>query len=183
MFAKPSILGKPVLQPLRNESVVRKPTAFKSERPRISKSQFASQVDVKNDLSKPFNPHYFPKVQEYAFVKPHHVSTRKIFTSSTTKVDIESPHGSNTDITNPHECKQTLDLSAGTSINVQKEQTLNFSARTPIDKEKIKALIIENRIAGRPLSYGITLEKAIEIFERPKFQGIQNLDDGVAASL
>ncbi|GJW21087.1 hypothetical protein Tco_0031709 [Tanacetum coccineum] len=32
---------------------------------------------------------------------------------STTKVDSESPHGSNTDITNPHECKQTLDLSAG----------------------------------------------------------------------
>nr|GEW46854.1 hypothetical protein [Tanacetum cinerariifolium] len=30
-FAKPSILGKPVLQPHRNQSVVRQPTAFKSE--------------------------------------------------------------------------------------------------------------------------------------------------------
>ncbi|GKA53665.1 hypothetical protein Tco_0746980 [Tanacetum coccineum] len=29
-FAKPSILGKPVGQPLRNQSVVRQPTAFKS---------------------------------------------------------------------------------------------------------------------------------------------------------
>ncbi|GJX57535.1 hypothetical protein Tco_0287432 [Tanacetum coccineum] len=31
-FAKPSILGKPVLQPPRNQSVVRQPNAFKSER-------------------------------------------------------------------------------------------------------------------------------------------------------
>ncbi|GJT08542.1 hypothetical protein Tco_0843004 [Tanacetum coccineum] len=30
-FAKPSILGKPVLQPLKNQSVVRQPNAFKSE--------------------------------------------------------------------------------------------------------------------------------------------------------
>ncbi|GJZ40318.1 hypothetical protein Tco_0586881 [Tanacetum coccineum] len=36
-FAKLSILGKPILQSLRNQSVVRQPTAFKSERPRISK--------------------------------------------------------------------------------------------------------------------------------------------------
>ncbi|GJR12063.1 hypothetical protein Tco_0794715 [Tanacetum coccineum] len=34
-FAKPTILRKPVLQSLRNQSVVRQPTAFKSERPRI----------------------------------------------------------------------------------------------------------------------------------------------------
>ncbi|GJY42291.1 hypothetical protein Tco_0429561 [Tanacetum coccineum] len=65
-FAKPSILGKPVLHPLRNQSVVRQPTAFKSKRPRISKPLFASQVDVKNDLSKPLTPHYLPKVQESA---------------------------------------------------------------------------------------------------------------------
>ncbi|GKA77670.1 hypothetical protein Tco_0784207 [Tanacetum coccineum] len=41
-FAKSSILGKPALQPRRNQSVVRQPTAFKSERPRISKQRFAS---------------------------------------------------------------------------------------------------------------------------------------------
>ncbi|GJY22813.1 hypothetical protein Tco_0396471 [Tanacetum coccineum] len=51
-FTKPSILGKPVGQPLKNQSVVRQPTAFKSERPKISKPRFASQVDVNNDLSK-----------------------------------------------------------------------------------------------------------------------------------
>ncbi|GJV15566.1 hypothetical protein Tco_1360889 [Tanacetum coccineum] len=72
-FAKSSILGKPVLQPHRNQSVVRQPTAFKSERPRISKPRFASQVDVNNDLSKPVTTHYLPKEREYVVVKPHHV--------------------------------------------------------------------------------------------------------------
>ncbi|GJU05567.1 hypothetical protein Tco_1121997 [Tanacetum coccineum] len=41
-FAKPSVLGKTTLKLLRNLSVVRQPTAFKSERPKILKSQFAS---------------------------------------------------------------------------------------------------------------------------------------------
>ncbi|GJT43389.1 hypothetical protein Tco_0952104 [Tanacetum coccineum] len=72
-FAKPSILGKPVLQPPRNQSVVRQPNAFKSERPNFSKPRFASQVDVINVLSKPVTPHYFPKVREYVLAKPHHV--------------------------------------------------------------------------------------------------------------
>ncbi|GJW85555.1 hypothetical protein Tco_0158700 [Tanacetum coccineum] len=72
-FAKPSILGKPVGQPLKNQSVVRQPTAFKSERPRISKPRFASQVDVNNDLSKPVTTHYLPKRRESAPAKPHHM--------------------------------------------------------------------------------------------------------------
>ncbi|GKB54365.1 hypothetical protein Tco_0905118 [Tanacetum coccineum] len=41
-FAKSSILRKPVFQPHRNQSVVRQPTTFKSERPKISKPRFAS---------------------------------------------------------------------------------------------------------------------------------------------
>ncbi|GJS33480.1 hypothetical protein Tco_0531862 [Tanacetum coccineum] len=70
-FAKPSILGKPVLQPHRNQFVVRQPTAFKSKRPKISKERFASQVDVSNDLSKPVTTHYLPKRREFA--KPHNM--------------------------------------------------------------------------------------------------------------
>ncbi|GJZ34951.1 hypothetical protein Tco_0580768 [Tanacetum coccineum] len=72
-FAKPSILGKPVLQPPRNQSVVRQPNAFKSERPNFSKPRFASQVDVNNVLSKPVTQHYFPKGRESAFAKPNHM--------------------------------------------------------------------------------------------------------------
>nr|GEX06927.1 hypothetical protein [Tanacetum cinerariifolium] len=62
-----------ILQPHRNQSVVRQPTAFKSERCKFSKPRFASQVDVINDLSKPVTPHYVPKVRESVFVKPHQV--------------------------------------------------------------------------------------------------------------
>nr|GEU29442.1 actin-binding, cofilin/tropomyosin type [Tanacetum cinerariifolium] len=72
-FAKSSILGKPVLQPHRNQSVVRQPTAFNSERPIISKPRFASQVDVNNDLSKPVTTHYLHKERESTVVKPQHV--------------------------------------------------------------------------------------------------------------
>ncbi|GJV62724.1 hypothetical protein Tco_1473552 [Tanacetum coccineum] len=72
-FAKSSILGKSVLQSLRNQSVVRQPNAFKYARPRISKPRFASQVDVNNNLSKPITTHYLPKEREFAFTKPHHM--------------------------------------------------------------------------------------------------------------
>ncbi|GKE12755.1 hypothetical protein Tco_1416306 [Tanacetum coccineum] len=69
-FATPSILGKPVLQPPRNQSVVRKPNAVKSEQPNFSKPRFASQVDVNSVLSKPVTQHYLPKGRESAFAKP-----------------------------------------------------------------------------------------------------------------
>ncbi|GJW69379.1 hypothetical protein Tco_0123803 [Tanacetum coccineum] len=59
--------------PVRNQSVVRQPTAFKSERPSLSKQRFASQVDVNNDLSKPVTTHYLPKERESAVAKPHHM--------------------------------------------------------------------------------------------------------------
>ncbi|GJY35920.1 hypothetical protein Tco_0421298 [Tanacetum coccineum] len=74
--------GKPVLQPHRNQSVVRQPTAFKSVRPRISKPRFASQVDVNKDLPKPVTSHYFPKERESAFAKPHHVIVSSNFRNS-----------------------------------------------------------------------------------------------------
>ncbi|GJV18542.1 hypothetical protein Tco_1367562 [Tanacetum coccineum] len=89
-FAKPSILGKPVLQPPRNQSVVRQPNAFKSERPNFSKPRFASQVDVNNVLSKPVTPYYLPKVREYVLAKPHHVIAPGSFRNSQ-----EEPYGSN----------------------------------------------------------------------------------------
>ncbi|GJU83919.1 hypothetical protein Tco_1291465 [Tanacetum coccineum] len=66
-------MRKPALQPRRNQSVVRQPTAFKSERPSLSKQRFASQVDVNNDLSKPVTTHYLPKERESAVAKPHHM--------------------------------------------------------------------------------------------------------------
>ncbi|GJX87369.1 hypothetical protein Tco_0339383 [Tanacetum coccineum] len=72
-FAKTSVLGKPVLQSPRNQSVVCQPNAFKSERPQMSKQQFASQDDVNKNLSKPVIQHYLPKKIESVFAKLDHM--------------------------------------------------------------------------------------------------------------
>ncbi|GJY04494.1 hypothetical protein Tco_0370434 [Tanacetum coccineum] len=72
-FAKPSILGKPVIHQHRNHSVARQPIAFKSEQPRLSKRRFTSQVDVNNNLTKPVTPYYFPNGRESVVTKPHHM--------------------------------------------------------------------------------------------------------------
>nr|GEU54493.1 hypothetical protein [Tanacetum cinerariifolium] len=61
---------KLMLQSHINQLVVRQPTAFKSERPRILEPRFASQVDVNYDLSKPVTIHYLPKEREVASAKP-----------------------------------------------------------------------------------------------------------------
>nr|GEU38681.1 hypothetical protein [Tanacetum cinerariifolium] len=80
-FVKPSILGKLVLQPPRNQ-FLRQLNAFKSERPHFSIPRFASQVDMNNVLSKPVTPHYLPKVRESAPVKPHHVNAPSSYKNS-----------------------------------------------------------------------------------------------------
>ncbi|GJW45283.1 hypothetical protein Tco_0074082 [Tanacetum coccineum] len=72
-FAKTSVLGKPVLQSLRNRLVVRQPNAFNSERPQMSKQRFASQVDMNNNLARPVTQHYLPKRRESVFAKPNHM--------------------------------------------------------------------------------------------------------------
>ncbi|GKB51066.1 hypothetical protein Tco_0901819 [Tanacetum coccineum] len=81
-FDKTSVLGKPVLPSLRNQSVFRQPNAFKSERPQMSKQLFASQVDVNNNLSKPITQHYLPKKTESAFAKPDHMIASSSFRNS-----------------------------------------------------------------------------------------------------
>ncbi|GJW31485.1 hypothetical protein Tco_0051517 [Tanacetum coccineum] len=39
----------------------------------VKMENFASQVDVKKDLSKPTTPHYWPNIRDPAFAKPHHL--------------------------------------------------------------------------------------------------------------
>ncbi|GJW83536.1 hypothetical protein Tco_0156681 [Tanacetum coccineum] len=84
-----------------NQSVVRQPTAFKSERPKISKPRFASQVDVKNDLSKPITQHYLPKGKESAFAKPNHM----IVSSSSRNSSKNMPRFSSNDMVYNHYLK------------------------------------------------------------------------------
>nr|GEW10590.1 hypothetical protein [Tanacetum cinerariifolium] len=53
-FAKPQIFGKP---PLQNQSVVRQPNVFQSERTKSLKTRYIPKVDVNNDLTKPVTSH------------------------------------------------------------------------------------------------------------------------------
>ncbi|GJR29886.1 hypothetical protein Tco_1106118 [Tanacetum coccineum] len=78
-FAKTSILGKPPLKPLRNQSVIRQPTAFQSERPKYSKTRFLPKVLETTDLTKPVTSHSVPKAQESKVVKNDNVIAPGIF--------------------------------------------------------------------------------------------------------
>ncbi|GJW90237.1 hypothetical protein Tco_0167790 [Tanacetum coccineum] len=69
-FEKKSILGKPPLQPIRNQPVVRQQTAYKFERSQFPKHRIASQVGVSHDLTKPVTLHSWPQVRKLSFAKP-----------------------------------------------------------------------------------------------------------------
>ncbi|GJS63186.1 hypothetical protein Tco_0677750 [Tanacetum coccineum] len=97
-FDKTSVLGKPVLPSLRNQSVVRQPNAFKSARAQMSKQRFASQVDVNKNLSKPVTQHYFPKKTESTFAKPDHM----IASSSSRNSSKNMPRFSSNDMVHNH---------------------------------------------------------------------------------
>ncbi|GJY78512.1 hypothetical protein Tco_0484313 [Tanacetum coccineum] len=249
-FDKTSVLGKPVLPSLRNQSVVRQPNAFKSERAQMLKQRNSTtslttyaRIQTTADDSKPkprsnnqtsrslpvsksthvtimavpkadhskssssfsdskifvcstchkyvfnanhdacitkllkeiFTGHRFsPNKTSTVYEKTSPISDLrwkptgrifksiglrwipigKLFDSCTSKVDSEPPHGSNVDIPNIHECKQTLDVSACTSINVQKEQSLDLSAGTlcNVNKENLRVWLLKKLISQKPLS-------------------------------
>nr|GEX65276.1 hypothetical protein [Tanacetum cinerariifolium] len=127
-FAKPSILGKPVLQPPRNQSIVRQPNAFKSERPNFLKSWFASQVDVNNILSKPVTPHYLPKVRESALGKPHHVNA-----PSSSRNSQKESYGSN-------------DMAQNYYLEEAKKKTQEFLTGNPVKEILLKLNLPDHRI-------------------------------------
>ncbi|GKC51407.1 hypothetical protein Tco_1074152 [Tanacetum coccineum] len=88
----------------------------------------ASQVSG-NDKMTDAADYSYPFIDEEPLADRFTIDSESyLLTHATSKVDSEPPHGSNVDIPHIHECKQTLDVSAGTSINVQKEQSLDLSA-------------------------------------------------------
>ncbi|GJY49651.1 hypothetical protein Tco_0439607 [Tanacetum coccineum] len=58
-----------------------------------------------------------PTGRIFKYVGLRWIPTEKLFDSYISKVDSEPPHGSNVDIPNIHECKQTLDSSAVTTAD------------------------------------------------------------------
>ncbi|GJV22481.1 hypothetical protein Tco_1371501 [Tanacetum coccineum] len=90
-FEKQSILGKPPLQPIRNQPVVRQPTAYKSERSQLPRHRIASQVGVSHDLTKPVTPHSWPQVRKSSFAKPYDVNAPGPSRNSPKHVSFQSP--------------------------------------------------------------------------------------------
>ncbi|GJR07506.1 hypothetical protein Tco_0790158 [Tanacetum coccineum] len=81
------------------------------------------------------------------------IPTEKLFDSYTSKVVSEPKHGSNVDIPNIHECKQTVDISAGTSLSGQQKQRIDFCAGTSfnVKQENLKVWLLKKLISQKPV--------------------------------
>ncbi|GKC21753.1 hypothetical protein Tco_1023903 [Tanacetum coccineum] len=93
-FEKQSILRKPPLQQIRNQQVVRQPTAYKSKRSQLPRHRIVSQVGVSHDLTKPFTPHSWPQVRKSSFAKPYDVNALDPSRNSPKHVSFQSPRES-----------------------------------------------------------------------------------------
>ncbi|GJY17635.1 hypothetical protein Tco_0389126 [Tanacetum coccineum] len=151
-FAKPSILGKLVLQPPRNQLVVRQPNAFKSERLNFLKPRFASQVDVNNVLSLPVTPHYLPKVREYMLAKPHHV-----IAPGSSRNSQEESYGSN-DMAHNHYLKEARKKSQERNRNLKSSvmHTTSLQITTNGSKQKPRSNNQTSRSLHVSKSSGVT---------------------------
>nr|GEW41289.1 hypothetical protein [Tanacetum cinerariifolium] len=100
----------------RNKPVEQKGVPNKQERQIITGHRFSIQktsVVQKKTMTPRSCLRWKPTGKIFKIVGLRWVPTGRILTSSTTKVNSEPLNGSNADITNQHECEQTLDVSAG----------------------------------------------------------------------
>ncbi|GJR47646.1 hypothetical protein Tco_1315749 [Tanacetum coccineum] len=115
--------------------------------------RFLQYAALKNDLRK---------------IKEKWIPTGKLFDSCTSKVDCEPPHGSNADIPNIHECKQTLDVSAGTS---------NLSAGTSFNpkKEELRVWLLKRLVSHKQASRNSNLKQDNVVCSQTFSQSILNV--------
>ncbi|GJY93413.1 hypothetical protein Tco_0509195 [Tanacetum coccineum] len=102
-------------KPIDQKSHTQKPGRQIFTRHRFSPNKTSA---VFEKTSPRFDLRWKPTGRIFKYVGLRRIPTGKLFDSCTSKDDNEPTHGSNVDIPNIHESKQTLDLSAGTSINV-----------------------------------------------------------------
>ncbi|GJU37018.1 hypothetical protein Tco_1185372 [Tanacetum coccineum] len=128
-------MGKPPLQPIRNQPVVRQPTAYKSERFQVAKHRLASQVDVSNNLTKPVTPHSWPPARKLSFAKPYDVNAPSPSRKSPKHVSFQSPKESVGSIDIVHnyyleEAKNKAQLQQNKALNI-KPSNLASSSEVP----------------------------------------------------
>ncbi|GJT91567.1 hypothetical protein Tco_1080412 [Tanacetum coccineum] len=148
-FAKPSILGKPVLQPPRNQSVVRQPNAFKSERPNFSKPRFASQVDVINVLNSQEEPYGSSVMAHNHYLEEARKKTQERNRNSRPSV------------------MHTTSLQNTANGNMAPVQLTTGSAPTFLTPGQISSGLIPNLIPAAP--YVPPTNKDLEILFQPMF--------------
>ncbi|GKB60846.1 hypothetical protein Tco_0917032, partial [Tanacetum coccineum] len=133
-FEKQSILGKPPLQPIRNQPVVRQPTAYKFKRSQLTRHRIASQVGMSNYLTKPVTPHSWPQVRKSSFAKPYDVNAPGPSRNSPKHVSFQSPRefvGSNDMVYNYYlkEAKKKAQLQKDKALNTK--PSVQQSVRLP----------------------------------------------------
>ncbi|GJZ25137.1 hypothetical protein Tco_0562596 [Tanacetum coccineum] len=85
-FANQSTVGKPLLQHLRNHSVVRQPNAFQSGRPKFSKTWVPPKVAETNNLSNPVTSHLTSREDKFVPINKVRASVR------TNPITVSQPH-------------------------------------------------------------------------------------------
>ncbi|GKE77455.1 hypothetical protein Tco_1543575 [Tanacetum coccineum] len=125
---------------------------FKEQRFSPNKTSAAyEKISPRSDLR------WKPTGRIFKIVGLRWVPMRKILASCTSKDDSEPIHGSNIDISKIHECKQTLDLSACTSLNGQKQQRIDLSAGAlyNVKQENLRVWLLKKLISQKPVSQWI----------------------------
>ncbi|GJR45566.1 hypothetical protein Tco_1313669 [Tanacetum coccineum] len=127
-FAKPSILGKPVLQPLRNQSVVRQPNAFKSERPNFPKPRNSQKVSYgSNDMA---HNHYLEEARKKAQERNRNSKPSVMHTTSlqnTTNGSKPNPRSNNQISRSLPVSKSSCGMSNGVSLVDHSRNSSSFS--------------------------------------------------------
>nr|GEX98131.1 hypothetical protein [Tanacetum cinerariifolium] len=132
-FANTSVLGKPevnLCEKIQSHKTRDRNKPVDQKRQIITGHTFSPNKtsNVYEKISPRSDLRWKPMGRIFKSVGLRWLPTGKLFDSCISKVESEPPHGSNIDISKIHEFKQTLDLSAGTSINVSKKQSLDLSA-------------------------------------------------------
>ncbi|GJT36363.1 putative ribonuclease H-like domain-containing protein [Tanacetum coccineum] len=123
-------------------------SSVKSSEPKISKPRFASQVDVKNDLSKLVTPCYLPKVQESAFVRPHHV----IASSKSRNSSKNMPRFSSNDMVHNHYLKEARKKTHESGRNSRPSVILSTRSQSTANGSKPKPTINNQNFRNWPAS-------------------------------
>ncbi|GJS86455.1 hypothetical protein Tco_0769091 [Tanacetum coccineum] len=120
-------------KPIDQKSHTQKPSRQIFTRHRFSPNKtyaMSEKTSPRSDLR------WKPTGRNFKSVDIRWIPTGKLFDSCTSKVDSEPPHGSNVDIPNIHECKQTLDSMVAEKADIS-ETIVKVNSQMMIQKNDV----------------------------------------------